>query len=196
MSLRNPIDMMISLHNLMVNAEVIDPIIDFEEALNAEKQRMQEELKNPGTYNPNLFYRKNARYVEQVKRYVDLFGLEKIRIRIFDDFIKDPIEDFQETCRFLEIDDTFIPVTEHHNKRRINRSRKIQAIVKSTEGSKIRKLVSKIPKVQDAYNVVNRPFAPKDKISEELKSKLKKDLEPEIIELSNLIGKDLTFWCE
>ncbi len=197
MNLRNPIDMMLSLHNLMVNADITEPIIDFEEALNAEKQRTVQELKNPGTYNLNLFYRKNARYVDQVKRYVNLFGLEKIHIRIFDDFVKDPVGTFQETCRFLGVDDTIVPITEHHNKRRVNRSRKIQGLVKSMEGTKFRKIVGKIPKIQDAYNTINRPFAPKEKkISKELEQSLKIELKPEIEALSNLIKKDVTFWCK
>jgi len=195
MNLRNPIDMMLSLHNLLVNSATIEPIIDFEEALNAEKERMVKELKNPGTYNPNIFYRKNARYVDQVKRYVDFFGLENIHVRIFDEFVKDPTGTFQETCRFLGINDTFIPVIEHHNKRRTNRSRKLQSFVVSTERTKIRKIMRKIPKIQNAYNFINRPFATKDKISDEFKNKLKKELRPEIESLSKLIGKDLTFWC-
>lgn len=196
MNLRNPIDMMVSLHNLLVNNETIEPVTDFEEALKVEKQREKEELEKPGTYNPNFFYRKNARYVDQVKRYVDLFGLEKIHVRIFDEFIKDPVGTFQETCRFLGVDDTFVPVTEHHNKRRVNRSRKMQSFVKSTEGTTFRKIIRKIPKIQDAYNVVNRPFATKDTIPEELKNRLKIDLKPEIEALSKLIEKDLTYWCK
>jgi len=197
MSLRNPIDMMVSLHNLMVHAGVFESIIDFEEALNAEKQREEEEAKNPGTHNPNLFYRRNARYVDQVKRYVDLFGLEKIHVRKFDDFVNDPIGTFQETCRFLGVDDTFVPITRHRNKRRVSRSRKVQGFVRSMHGTKIRKIVSKIPKIQDVYNIINRPMAPKEEeMSEELKQRLKIDLKPEIEALSKLIKKDLTYWCK
>lgn len=196
MNLRNPIDMMLSLHNLMVNASTKEPITDFEEALNAEKEREEEELKNPGTYDPNVFYRKNARYVDQVKRYVDLFGLENIHIRIFDDFVRDPIGSFQETCRFLGVDDTFVPIPEHHNKRRVNRSRKLQYFVLNMRGTKINKVVRKIPGIQKAYNFINRPYAPKDKISDELRNKLKNELRPEIESLSKLIGKDLMFWCK
>jgi hypothetical protein len=197
MQLRNPIDMMISLHNLTVNAGVFEPIINFEDALNAEKQREKEEFENPGTYNPNLFYRRNARYVDQVKRYVDLFGLEKIHVRLFDDFLKDSTGSYQEICRFLEVDDTIVPITEHQNIRRISRSRKLQGWVTSMEGTKFRKIVRKIPKIQDVYNIVNRPLAPKErKISKELEQKLKKDLKPEIEALSKLIKKDVTFWCK
>lgn len=196
MNLRNPIDMMLSLHNLMVNASTKEPITDFEEALNAEKERTLKELKNPGTYDPNVFYRKNARYVDQVKRYVDLFGLDNIHIRIFDDFIKDPIGSFQETCRFLGVDDTFVPISEHHNKRRVNRSRKLQYFIINMRGTKIHKIVRRVPKIQNVYNYINRPFAPKDSITEELKNKLKQELMPEIESLSKLIKKDLTFWCK
>ena len=196
MNLRNPIDMMLSLHNLMVNASTKEPIIDFEKALNAEKRRIFEELKNPGTYDPNVFYRKNAKYVDQVKKYVDLFGLENIHIRIFDDFIRDPIGSFQETCRFLEVDGTFVPSAEHHNKRRVNRSMRLQHFVINMRGAKIHKILRKIPGIQSGYNIINRPFAPKDKINDELKNRLKRELMPEIESLSKLIKKDLTFWCK
>lgn len=195
-NLRNPIDMMLSVHNLMVNAATTETITDFEEALSAEKTRTSEELKNPGTHNPFLFYRKNARYVDQVKRYVDIFGLENIHIQIFDEFKKDPIGEYQKICRFLDVDDTFVPVMEHYNKRRVNRSRSLQSLVNKTNRTRFRKIIRNVPKIQNVYNFINRPYASKDKISDELRNKLKKELKPEVESLSKLIGRDLTFWCK
>lgn len=195
-NLRNPIDVMLSVHNLMVNAAAVEKIIDFEKALDAEKIRLEEELKNPGTHNPFLFYRKTARYVDQVKKYVDIFGLENIHIQIFDDFKKNPIKEFQIICRFLDIDDTFVPAMEHYNKRRVSRSKTLQSLVNKTGGTKFRKIIRKIPKIQNAYNLINRPYATKDQISNELKEQMKKELKPEIEELSKLIKRDLTFWCK
>lgn len=193
-NLRNPIDVMLSVHNLMVNAAAVEKITDFEEALDAEKTRTVEELKNPGTYNPFLFYRKIARYVDQVQKYVDIFGLKKIHIQIFDDFKKDPVLEFQKICRFLEIDDTFVPVIEHYNKRRTSRSKTLQSLVNKTGRTRFRKIVRKVPKIQNAYNLINRPYANKDQISDALKEKLKKELKPEIEALGELIGRDLSFW--
>jgi len=193
-NLRNPIDVMLSVHNLMVNAAAVEKITDFEEALAAEETRTMEELKNPGTHDPFLFYRKTARYVDQVQKYVDVFGLENIHIQIFDDFKKDPLIEFQKICRFLKIDDTFIPVMEHYNKRRISRSKTLQSLVNKTGRTRFRKIVRKVPKIQNAYNLINRPYVNKDQISEGVKMKLKKELKPEIEELSKLIGRDLTFW--
>jgi hypothetical protein len=193
-NLRNPIDVMLSVHNLMVNAAAVEKITDFEEALAAEKTRTMEELKKPGTHDPFLFYRKTARYIDQVQKYVDVFGLENIHIQIFDDFKKDPLIEFQKICRFLKIDDTFIPVMEHYNKRRISRSKTLQSLVNKTGRTRFRKIVRKVPKIQNAYNLINRPYVNKDQISEGVKMKLKKELKPEIEELSKLIGRDLTFW--
>ena len=195
-NLRNPVDMMISLHNLMSNSIVIEPILDFEEAINAEKIREEEERLHPGKYNPNLFYRKNARYIEQVKRYVDLFGMENIHIRIFDDFLKDPIGSYKKTCKFLDIDSNFTPTVPHENKRRVNRSRTLQSIIHKNRGNKAKKFLGKIPKIQSLYNSINRPYATEDNVSNELREKLKNDLKPEIDELSKLLGRDLSYWCQ
>jgi len=46
------------------------------------------------------------------------------------------------------------------------------------------------------YNSINRPYATEDNVSKEFREKLKKDLEPEISELSKLIGRDLNYWCQ
>ena len=61
-------------------------------------------------------------------------------------------------------------------------------------GTKIHKIVRNVPGIQKGYNFINRPFAPKDKTSIELKNNLKQELIPEIESLSKLIKKDLSFW--
>ena len=64
------------------------------------------------------------------------------------------------------------------------------------DSNKIEKILGKIPKIQSLYNSINRPYATEDNVSNEFREKLKNDLKPEIDELSKLIGRDLSYWCQ
>src|SRR5262249_18615363 len=74
MMLRNPVEMMPSLHlrHLLVGVE---PIGDFRAALAAEEERKRG-LCLPARPYPlqTLWYREMARYTRQVRRYLDVFG--------------------------------------------------------------------------------------------------------------------------
>ncbi len=193
-NLRNPIDCMHSLHNLMVNSLVLEPINDFDEALKAEKQRMNEELKTPNKYNYNLFYRKNVRYFEQVQRYFDEFGRDNVLVRIFEDFVSKPEESFKEVCKFLEIDSNFKPSFDHRNSNRISRNKLVHKLVMKTNGTAIRGIINKIPGSRNFYNFINLPQADRNLINPETVKRLKVELKPEIDKLSDILEKDLSYW--
>lgn len=194
-NLRNPIDVMFSLHNLNVNSRVVEKISNFEEALNAEKNRLSEEKKNSGKYSPNVFYRKNVQYVKQISRYFELFGRQNVLVRIFEDYVTEPKKSFKEVCEFLEIDSKFIPEFTHRNSSRIARNKAVQSMVNKTQGSKFRNLIKKIPSIQQAYNFVNLPQF-KDDIEANLLIKLCEEFKPQIDELSILLDRDLSSWYE
>ena len=84
--LRNPVDMMYTLHrhNVYHGSE---NLIDFEVALNAEKER-KKGLRIPKNVRlvEGLFYRELAKYTQQVKRYLDVFGQENVFVVIYDEF--------------------------------------------------------------------------------------------------------------
>jgi hypothetical protein len=48
-------------------------------------------------------YLQSALYTEPVKRYLDVFGVEQIKIFIFEEFIRDPRETVREVVRFLGV---------------------------------------------------------------------------------------------
>jgi len=47
-------------------------------------------------------------YAEQVKRYLDTFGPNQVKIIIFEEFIKDPKKTFEEVLEFLGIEKTIV----------------------------------------------------------------------------------------
>jgi hypothetical protein len=51
-------------------------------------------------------YTDRVRYVEQLRRYHDVFGPERVLVLIYDDFRRDNEATVREVLRFLEVDDT------------------------------------------------------------------------------------------
>ena len=58
------------------------------------------------TYWPQaLLYSEHVRYVEQLRRYHDLFGRERVLVLIYDDFRADNDATVRRVLRFLDVDD-------------------------------------------------------------------------------------------
>ena len=114
--LRNPVDMLYSLHSQLLFSGVED-IEDFAEAMAAEPDRRKGERLPPVAHHPQrwLLYRQAARFAEQVLRYLDVFGRDRVHIILFDDFKSDTAAVYRDTLRFLGVDTGFQPDFEVHN---------------------------------------------------------------------------------
>jgi Sulfotransferase domain len=107
--LRNPIDMMYSLHSQRVYNDN-ENIADFAEALAAEADRRQgKRLYHKASDAMGSLYRAAATYTPQVQRYFTTFGRERVLVIIFDDFVRTTSEVYRQTCEFLEVDSQFRP---------------------------------------------------------------------------------------
>lgn len=121
--LRNPTDRAIShyFHSVKYRRET-RPIM---EALKEEELRF-------GPYDPvggdenNLgytrtsawrSYRRRGHYLEQLKRFLEYYPLDRFLILKSESFYEDPIPTLQEICRFLGVDDDFQPKGELHRHR-------------------------------------------------------------------------------
>ncbi len=84
--LRNPVDMMYSLHSQRLYNDN-ENLVNFEEALAAEADRRQGKRLYQNALNTmGFFYRAAATYTPQVQRYFEVFGREQVHVIIFDDF--------------------------------------------------------------------------------------------------------------
>ena len=103
--LRNPVDMMYSLHGEAL-FQGDEDIADFEGALAAEDDRQQGKRIPPTCQGAlwSLFYRDVARYADQVERFFDALGRDRVHIIVFDDFAADPAAAYRSTLAFLDID--------------------------------------------------------------------------------------------
>jgi len=116
-SLRNPADRAYSLYKWM-HQYGFENLPSFGEALQAETESRfdREEFRdNNCQYYYNFLYFHSGLYYEQVKRFFDTFGRERVHVIIFEEFTRQPAEHLRRLFSFLEVDPSFSPLIEVHN---------------------------------------------------------------------------------
>jgi hypothetical protein len=201
--LRNPVDMIYSYHNHLFNHGFED-LVDFKAALEAEEERKRGlKLPNDLDFSENwrVLYRDTARYTQQVKRFLDAFGREKVHIIIFDDFVRNTAKIYRETLSFLKVNTEFQPRFQKINSsgRMLNRmlyglmTRPPQPVRSFVQSVMPLSLIQRA--IWSLINLNSRYFA-RPPLNSELKRQLQKEFLPEVEHLSKLLGRDLTHWCK
>jgi Sulfotransferase domain len=108
--LREPASFLHSLHLQFVQI-YIEPEKDMRRAIALEDARREgKNLPENRFWGPHgTLYSEYVRYVEQLRRYRELFGAERMLVLIYEDFRADNEATVRQVLRFLEIDDT-LPV--------------------------------------------------------------------------------------
>lgn len=197
--LRNPTEMLYSMHSQYLYTGNED-IESFAEALDAEEDRKNgRRIPETVTFVEGLFYRDSARYHEQVQRYIETFGREKVHVILFDDLKADPANVYAETLRFLDVDPSFLPDLKVVNPNKRVRSKALRDASKYSQGHARRLARSLVPSrlrrglmsVLDRYNTVYEPPRP---IERETSARLRAEFAPEVERLGELLGRDLSAW--
>lgn len=106
--LRNPIDLIHSLYGHRV-AHRSEFIGDFAAALEADEDRREGRRLQLGRAGRGSAYRDYAMLGEQLQRWFDEFGEERIHTIIFDDFVADTQSEFAKVLEFIGVDNQFKP---------------------------------------------------------------------------------------
>jgi hypothetical protein len=102
--LREPASFLQSLHRQWLR-HYVETESDFRKAIELEEPRRAGRQIPRDTYWPKgLFYTDHARYVEQLRRYHELFGSERMLVLIYDDYLRDNVATVRSVLRFLEVD--------------------------------------------------------------------------------------------
>lgn len=197
--LRNPVDVMHAQHSqLRFNAA--EDIADFGEALAAEPMRREGRRLPPGPIRvENLFYRESVRFAEQLERYFDVFGRERVHVIVYDDFRDHTREVYRSTLAFLDVDDAFEPRFEIVNPNRSVRFPMLQRLVFQPPGpllGVVRRL-RRFPLVHAARArllALNSRAGRRVELDPELRARLARELAPEVRRLEALLGRDLGAW--
>jgi len=195
--LRNPIDMAFSLWRYMTNnGNENESFID---SICMQDERHSELFINKcaGRFE-NYLYLERAKYYQQVRRYYDCFGYDNVKVLIYERVFLNVEEACRDIFRFLDIQDSFIPMIKFVNKGggvRYNwlkkmRNRKYPFLRYSLPIS----LRKKIREVVRDINVDRKKVGAELRIEERkmLCSLLKEDVE----KLKVLLSDNLTEWVD
>ena len=198
--LRNPVDVMYAQHNQLI-FNVIEDIPSFEDALAAEPDRRAGRRLPPGPINvENLFYRHSVHFAEQLERYFDVFGRDRVHVMLTDDMRRDGAGVVRAALEFLGVDPTLAVAPPNSNENRRVRSPVLQRLIFAPKLLlPLAPFLRRFPLVRSLrtrmleMNSEAKPRAPMDPV---LRRQLLDEFRPEIERLAKLIDRDLSSWLE
>ena len=194
--LRNPIEMVPSLHSEFVYVG-LEPVEDLEAALALDDER--ERVGPPPGFPPSS-YRSAIRYDEQIRRYLEQFGPERIHYVLYDDFRDDTLGAYRGVCEFLGVDPGFEPVVEIVNPNKRVRSRLMRRFVRRPP-EVVRPLLHRLStedqrrRIGAVLNRLNTSFTNRGDVPESVREELRPEAERQVLALEEL-GIDASAWLD
>ena len=206
--LREPASFLRSFHLQMVSSNV-ESQRDFAKALALEGARRRGKRIPRRSHHPDaLLYSEHVRYVEQLRRFHEIFPSENVLVLIYDDYRQDNEEVVRKVLRFLEVDD-LAPVRALDTKPlKAVRSLKLHHLANAARlartnpqaAGRLGRVVNALTPRQlqsDAFRahwrrIVYRVPRPPD---ESFMLELRRRFKPEVVALSEYLDRDLvTLW--
>ncbi len=187
--LRNPVERAYAnfLHLVRDNRE---PHSDFISALKDETTRIE------NNWEWFWHYIQVGYYGSQLQRYYEMFSPSQIKVYLYEDFKTKPVALIQDICRFLEIDNTFVPDMSYRpNRSGVPKNRTIHSFVMKPNLLKdlFKPLLPNIFR-QNIKNQVKYNNLEKPPISQSARQYLIKLYREDIIQCQDLINRDLSPW--
>ena len=201
--LREPVSMLYSLYyQFLFDGNEYLPT--FEDALQAEHDRSIGRRIGRLTYlTQALAYRSTACFTEQVRRYFEVFGRERVHVIIYDDLAADTAGAYRDTLDFLGVSSSVnLPGSEISGnvsvKSPVLRSILNDPLVRGTAIGLRRWLpvpiFTVIQKAGTRICALNQIPAKRPPIAPATRLSLQREFAPEVERLSVLLGRDLTHW--
>lgn len=192
--IRQPLERIVSQY--VMNIEKGLEFLSFDRAIEKEKER----LLDPKII-PALHYLNVSLYYKQLKAYIEEFGLENVKIYLFEEFKGRLLWVLQDIFSFLEINPDFIPrnLKIRYNVSGIPKSKIhkffYESLLKINKYFKFSRFVSQGIKDYLKFWIAEKiMIKPKITINEQIFEYLKKNLDEDIKKLEELIKKDLSSW--
>ncbi len=196
--LRNPVDMLYSLHQQRL-ADGVEDITDFEEALTADEDR-RGGRRVPNGGNPLLaLYKPRARFAEQLEPWLATFG-KRLHIIVLEDLIASPEVEWSRLLEFLDVDSTYrLDSFAAHNISHAPRSQRLLRLTKSRVPQWL--VWEAMPRVMGdrltrrllrgyRYSAISRKPAQRRPMTAELRARLDQEFAPDVKRLSAMLGRD------
>ena len=197
--LRNPVDVMYAQHSQLVFNRRED-IVDFGEALAAENDRLAGRRVPADALRPEaLYYRQSVRFADQLRHWFDVFGRDRMHVIVFDDLVADPRAAYRATLEFLGVDPTYEVDLSVYNPNKRARSGLVQRMIFAPPRP-LRSLFGKLRanplahRMRDRMVAANSKQAARATMDPELRKQLTGEFAPQVADLGELIGRDLSAW--
>jgi len=198
--LRNPVDMIASLHAHKV-ASGTEDLADLADALAAEEDR-RHGRRIPRDSNPRLStYTDRARFGEQLARWFDVLGRERVHVMILERVMREPAAQFRDLLTFLEIDPEYRPSSfAAHNPAHVGRAGLVGSLARSrpvqfAAWRLVPRILGQARTLELTRRIVQSPLlrtkASKASVPADLRKRLEAELGPDVRALSELLGQDL-----
>ena len=186
--LRNPVDRAYSafMHATRDNRE---PLQDFKEAFNLESIRVTQ------NWGYMWRYKSMGLYSMALKRYLSVFDKNQIKIFLYEDLCNQPQIIYRDIFNFLGVNNDFVPYYDaRYNISGVPKSRVLDDVVRGK--SKFKRLFKYIPKTikKPIANYLRIKNMSKINLSIETRKELIKFFEEDILEVQELINRDLSQW--
>jgi hypothetical protein len=170
-----------------------EPFSDFAQALAAETS-----LTRSG-WSPGCRYRQNGFYYQQLRHYYDRFPHQNIRVYLYEDWDQQPQATLQDILSFLQVESPQQPISiERHNTTILSHSRTLQTLLNRSGFLKIlikpflsKRSRTKIIQTLQRVNSIKPPA-----LDPEIREQLVRGCRQDILQLQDLIGRDLSHWLK
>ncbi len=200
--LRNPVDMIYSLHSQLLY-NFMEDIKDFNAAWLMQEQRRSGNNIPKGCKDPALLqYAEIGLYSKQIKRLKEIMPAEQILIILFDDFVKCPEKVYNQVLSFLNIDQDGRCDFPKINENKICRNDKLGRLTKSLgqffmRHTYARKIVHKAGiRVLPLIDRLNTKTIKRRPLDPEMRPMLIETFRKDIFELSTILDRDLSHWLK
>ncbi len=202
--LRNPVDMVYSLHNQLL-LTLNEDVPDFITAWEAQDERILGNRIPRYCKEPMLLqYKSLGSYAQQLKHLFKIFPESQVKVLFFDDFKKNPSRIYEDILAFIGVPSDGRSNFEDFNPSRVNRSR-IISIILNEKPLYLRKLWKYVKiftgatdetgeKIGKWIRKRNFRYAPRRELRESERKLITDSFMDEIEDLEELLGLGLTSW--
>ena len=158
--------------------------LGFAEAIAAEPGR----LRSPDPVaRARAAYLDRGRYAEQLERLAEHFPRDAIHVMLLEDLQKEPRRIYADLCRFLGVDEGFVPdgLTERHN------------VSRSLRSLTLRRVTGRLPRDSRFaawLRRVNRRGQGYPPMDAEVRARLREEFRKPNADLARWLGRDLSAW--
>ncbi len=133
-------------------------------------------------------------YYNQVKRYIDIFGKDSVKIILNEDLQNDPETTMKDIYSFLDLNDNFVPdLTKKHNTNKMPKNKLIRKIYASNYLRNIMSIILN-GNTKDFFKSVLFKKTKREPLSVETMSYLQNIYLPDIEKMEGLIDRNLESW--